>query len=203
MSISVFSLSEDSLDGRHLVIPIKLSIDNRSFCTHALIDCGAAGYAFIDASFAQRKSLPLTPLAHPRVLNVVDGRPSAGGMLTHLANLGMNVKNHTERGLFFVTQLGHYPVVLGVKWLQIHDPSISWVHNSLTFSSPHCFQECLLKKRSPLIIPGTHDLSEEPPLEAASFLKPTVIEPPEDKVPLEAFEPFEPVQLYMPVQDVK
>ena len=134
---------------------------NRSFRTHALIDCGASGYAFIDASFAQRNSLSLTPLACPRVLQVVDGRPIATGMLTHLVKLQLSIDAHSEPGSFLVTQLGHYPVVLGVKWLQIHDPFVSWSRITLTFSSRYCAAECLQGKRSPLVVPGTPDPSEE------------------------------------------
>ena len=81
MSISAFSLSEDSLDGRHCVISIALSMENRVIHTHALSDCGASSYAFIDSSFARNNSLPFTPLVRPRILEVVDGRPAAAGKL--------------------------------------------------------------------------------------------------------------------------
>ena len=183
MSISAFSISEDSLDGRHFVVSIELSVENRVLHTHALIDCGASGYAFIDSSFAQRNSLPLTPLVRPRVLEVVDGRPAAAGMLTHLAKLKMNVNGHHEHGSFLVTQLGHYPVVLGVKWLQIHDPFVSWSRNTLTFSSSYCRLECLENKHVPLVIPGLSDLSEEsPPPESASSVRLDPLEIRENKV---------------------
>ena len=174
MSISAFSLSEDSLDGRHCVISIALSVENRVIHTHALIDCGASGYAFIDSSFARNNSLPFTPLVRPRILEVVDGRPAAAGKLTHLIKSRMRINRHSEQGSFLVTQLGHYPVVLGVKWLQIHDPSVSWTENTLTFSSTYCFQECLENKHVPLVISGLPDPSEGTPESASSLSLKTV-----------------------------
>ena len=183
MSISAFSISEDSLDGRHFVVSIELSVENRVLHTHALIDCGASGYAFFDSSFAQRNSLPLTPLIRPRVLEVVDGQPAAAGMLTHLAKLKMNVNGHHEHGSFLVIQLGHYPVVLGVKWLQIHDPFVSWSRNTLTFSSSYCRLECLENKHVPLDIPGLSDLSDEsPPPKSASSVRLDPLDIRENKV---------------------
>ena len=82
-------------------------------------------------------------------------------MLTHLVKLQLGIDAHSEHGSFLVTQLGHYPVVLGVKWLQIHDPFVSWSRNTLTFSSSYCAAECLPGKRSPLVVPGIPDPLEE------------------------------------------
>ena len=69
MSISAFSLSEDSLDGRHCVISIALSMENRVIHTHSLSDCGTSSYAFIDSSFARKQFAafhPSCPSSYPR-----------------------------------------------------------------------------------------------------------------------------------------
>jgi hypothetical protein len=36
------------MDGNHLVVTCTLSLDSKEIPTHALIDCAATGYAFID-----------------------------------------------------------------------------------------------------------------------------------------------------------
>jgi hypothetical protein len=67
------AIEEGSMDGKHLVVTCDLSFKNKKIPTHALIDCGATGYAFVDQSFATHHKLPLRPLTAPRVLEVIDG----------------------------------------------------------------------------------------------------------------------------------
>ena len=43
-----------------------------------------------------------------------------------------------EMATFFVTQLGHYPSVLGIPWLREHDATIRWRANTITFDSEEC-----------------------------------------------------------------
>jgi hypothetical protein len=40
------------MDGNHLVVTCTLSLNHKEIPTHALIDCRATGYAFIDQDFA-------------------------------------------------------------------------------------------------------------------------------------------------------
>jgi hypothetical protein len=57
----------------------------------------------------------------------------------------------------FVTKLGHYPIVLGIPWLQLHDVAIRFSSRTLTFGSQYCLAHC-----NP--VPTTVSaLSEEPP----------------------------------------
>jgi hypothetical protein len=41
-------IEEGSMDGNHLIVTCTLSINNKEIPTHALINCRATGYAFID-----------------------------------------------------------------------------------------------------------------------------------------------------------
>jgi hypothetical protein len=47
----------------------------------------------------------------------------------------------------FVTKLGQQPIVLGIPWLQLHDATISWKDNTLTFASEYCRQNCGIRHR--------------------------------------------------------
>ncbi|KAI0992792.1 hypothetical protein K3495_g15392, partial [Podosphaera aphanis] len=43
---------------------------------------------------------------------------------------------------FFVTKLGTYPMVLGIPWLQLHDPTLRFKKNTITFDSSYCRHQC-------------------------------------------------------------
>jgi len=112
------------MEGKHLVVLCKISFGNRTVATHALIDCGATGIAFIDKDFARHHQLLLTPLLHPRSLEVIDGHPISSGDITHVANTHLTILKHQETLPMFVTKLGHYAVVLSIPWLELHNVAI-------------------------------------------------------------------------------
>jgi predicted aspartyl protease len=62
------------MDGKYLVMICTLSLNSKHIPTHALIDCGATGYDFIDQDFANHHELPLYPLKIPHILEVIDGQ---------------------------------------------------------------------------------------------------------------------------------
>ena len=137
------SLSEEQLDGAHLVVQCTLEVNNRKIDTHVMIDCGATGYAFVSDSFAHSHRLPLTPLKTPRELATFDGRLVTSGPITHMSEVTMSISNHRETLPLMVTKLSHYPIVLGIPWLRRHDVTTRWLRNSLTFQSEFCKSNCL------------------------------------------------------------
>ena len=42
----------------------------------------------------------------------------------------------------FVTKLGHYPIVLGIPWMELHDVAIRFSSRSLTFGSQYYIANC-------------------------------------------------------------
>ena len=36
-----------------------------------------------------------------------------------------------------------FPIILGLRWLQAHEPDINWNKKKVSFSSPYCSQHCL------------------------------------------------------------
>lgn len=136
-----------NLDGNHLILPCTLHKDGKGVQIDALVDSGANGMAFIDQTFAQKHDLKLELLRHPRRLEVVDGRQSVAGRITHMTRIPMNIQGHREALPCFVTKLSQQPIVLGIPWLKLHDVTISWKKNTLTFDSAHCHEHCGVKKR--------------------------------------------------------
>ncbi|XP_053499602.1 uncharacterized protein LOC128619445 [Ictalurus furcatus] len=84
----------------------------------ALIDSGVAGN-FIDQETILQYNIPVRPLSTPRHVQAIDGAPIGDGLITH------------------------YPVVLGLPWLEHHNPQISWNQREITRWSAHCINHCL------------------------------------------------------------
>jgi hypothetical protein len=57
----------------------------------------------------------------------------------------------------FVTKSGHYPIVLGIPWLRLHDVAVRFASNTVTFGSEYCTKNC---REKPVTVQG---VSEEPP----------------------------------------
>ena len=114
-ALSEKAVEERKLEGDHLVVASQHARDSSSaISSHALIDNGATGFAFMDEDFARRHQFPLIPLKTPHALEVIDRRPIASGMITHLVRAKHQIRHHVEDAFFFVTRLGHYPHVLGI-----------------------------------------------------------------------------------------
>jgi len=146
--ISVCSTEgKERLDGSHLVLPCTVEAKKGRLPTTALVDSGANGIAFVDQSFAHDNDLLLEPLRKARRLEVVDGRQSVAGQITHITRLAVEIRGHKEVLPCFVTKLGQQPIVLGIPWLQLHDAVTSWKDNTLTFASDYCRRNCGIQYR--------------------------------------------------------
>lgn len=145
------------MEGKHLVVSCSLNVNDEIIRTHALIDCGATGISFVDEDFARHHQLPLRLLKKPRALEVIDGRPISSGDITHIALTHFSIHEHHEQLPMFVTKLGHYPIVLGIPWLNLHDVAIRFSSRTLTFGSQYCTAHC---NATPTTVTA---LSDEPP----------------------------------------
>ena len=110
----------------------------------ALVDTGASAQIFIDISFAHSQRLFTQKLQKPRTLQLADGSPAPSGAVYEKAILDFKLHQHTERASGFLTKLNPaVPIILGLEWLRLHDPSISWAKNTITFNSNFCRHHCL------------------------------------------------------------
>ena len=105
------------MDGNHIVISTQIQDESSLISTHALVDCGATGFAFIDEEFAYGHNFPLFKLKKPYCLEVIDRRPIESGLITHITKLGMTIAGYQEKIPLFVMKLGYYSIVLGLLWL--------------------------------------------------------------------------------------
>jgi len=109
---------------------------NQEIPTHGLMDCRATGIAFMDQDIARHHKIPLQELEEKRQVEVINGRPIVSGDITNIANVGMSIQDHKEQLPMFVTKLEHYPIVLGIPWLRLHDVAVRFASSTVTFGSP-------------------------------------------------------------------
>ena len=149
---------KESLEDNHLVLSCTLSNGTDTINVYFMIDCYASRKAFIDSSFVQFHKIHLHPLCQTRTVTVVDGRVTSSGVINHFVRFPLVINNHIETTDMFVTKLGHYPVILGIPWLRLHNLHNHWKANTLTFNSMHCLSHCLIASKSTTV----HGLSVIP-----------------------------------------
>ncbi|EKV16379.1 hypothetical protein PDIP_37120 [Penicillium digitatum Pd1] len=55
----------------------------------------------------------------------------------------IRISDHREKkACFLATQLAHYPIVLGLPWLKVHDPYVRFAEHSIEFNSDYCRRNC-------------------------------------------------------------
>jgi len=96
----------------------------------------------MDQDFACHHHIPLQELKERQQVKVIDGRPIQSGDITHIAKVGMVIQDHKDQLPMFVMKLGHYPIVLGIPWLRLHDVAVQIETNTLTFVSQYCTTQC-------------------------------------------------------------
>ena len=159
VTISAYSLMKESLKGNHLILSCTLFNDNDTINSYSMIDCDASEKAFIDFFFVQFHKIPLLLLHQPCTVTVVNGCVISSEVITHFVRVSLVIDNHIEITDMFIIKLSHYLVILGIPWLQSHDPHIYWKVNTLTFNSSHCLSHCLTASRS-TIVHGLSVISE-------------------------------------------
>jgi hypothetical protein len=122
VQISIAAVEEENQRSSLMILPVTLQ-NGREIPTYGMLDTGASGKAFIDESWAQDQRIEILPLRNPVRLEAFDGHNAKRGMVTHYARMGMKIQDHYEKNVvFLVTQLAHYPIILGLPWMKQHDP---------------------------------------------------------------------------------
>jgi len=100
----------------------------------ALLDTGATGN-FIDEDYARERGLKLHRLPYPIPVRNADGTENAGGKITWEVQVRLDVKDHSERIWMQCVSLGKgHRVLLGLPWLNNHNPEIDWPSQKIEFT---------------------------------------------------------------------
>jgi hypothetical protein len=129
-SLDLSHITVRSISNRQFSIPIKVeTVENTEEIT-ALIDSGAEGL-FIDKSIAHkwRRSILKSPI---KVKNV-DGTYNKNGAITERCLIPFRINNRIMTKWFYVTALGDQNLILGLPWLEKHNPIIDWTEKTLEF----------------------------------------------------------------------
>ena len=113
----------------------------------ALLDSGATGM-FMDQKMAARHGFRLQKLERPIVVRNVGRTNNSAGAITHEVKVNMYYKSHIERIRMDVCDLGKTDIILGMLWLQVHNPEINWETGEvkMTRCPPLCGRNIKLKE---------------------------------------------------------
>ncbi|KAI2655839.1 Transposon Tf2-6 polyprotein [Labeo rohita] len=125
-------------------IPVTLLINGQKVATTAFVDSGAEGN-FIDEAFAKLTHVPLIPCETRVAVAALDGRPLGTGEVPFTTkDLTLLIGPlHSESIRLFTLHSPEHPIILGLPWLELHDPTISWTEHQIIKWSDHCQRHCL------------------------------------------------------------
>jgi len=75
---------------------------------------------------AERGGFKLIKLEKPILVRNVDGIGNNRGAILHEVEVNVYFKGHIERVRMYICDLGKMEVILGMPWLQAHNPEIDW-----------------------------------------------------------------------------
>jgi len=102
----------------------KVNIHERVI-VKALLDNGVTEM-FIDKRITAKHGFKLQKLERPIMVRNVNGTNNSGRAIIHQVEANVYYKGHVERIRMDVCNLGKTEVILGIPWLQAHNPEIDW-----------------------------------------------------------------------------
>ena len=131
--------------GRQLDFKAHVVTSRGTISAHVMTDSGASAMSFIDSRFVRQYKLEVLALEKRCHLVLADGGSAPD--ITHIARMHFKLGDHTEDLWGLVTQLGKYNAILGMPWLEQHNPRIDWTDRTMTLRSNHCLSNCLPRRR--------------------------------------------------------
>uniref|UniRef100_A0A3Q3B4W6 ribonuclease H n=1 Tax=Kryptolebias marmoratus TaxID=37003 RepID=A0A3Q3B4W6_KRYMA len=123
-------------------LPAVIQVNQDSLELSALVDSGCE-QNLIDKSLVSQLNIKTVRLEAPIRVTALDGR----GLhtITHQTESVQLIisGNHHEMISFFVFPSPNPPIVLGFKWLQLHNPHLNWTQGRVEAWSPECLSSCL------------------------------------------------------------
>ena len=103
---------------------------------------------FIDKKMAAKHRFKLQKLKRLVGVRNINGTNNSGGAITHKVEVNVYYKNHVKRIRIDVCNLGKTDVILGMPWLQAHNPEINWEIEEvkITRCPPLCGKNTKLEK---------------------------------------------------------
>ncbi|KAF8670351.1 hypothetical protein RHS04_08629 [Rhizoctonia solani] len=131
---SEYQLGKDSTNRIAPLLTISIKPEKEAEHLEVLIDSGATS-SFIHPCTAESLCLPLIDLPYPRTVTMLDGSSPQAGRIWKKANMTFLFDGKQMTETFLVCNTGTHAAILGIKWLEQHNPEIDW--NMQTLSFPH------------------------------------------------------------------
>ena len=126
---------------REVTIKIGLErLDTQEGITvEALLDSGATGLV-MSSEFVRKKGFKLKRLERPMQVRNVDGSFNREGPIENTVEVNIYYKGHVERTEIDVIGGQKWGVILGMLWLERHNPEIDWKTGEVKMT--RCPEEC-------------------------------------------------------------
>ena len=113
---------------------------NKAVEVQVMINSGSAGN-FISPATITKYGLKTHMHDTPLLVTHVQGGPV--GVVSEQVTLEMSKGSHQESLTLDVVPLGKHAIILGMPWLQVHNPSMDWETRRVTFNSEYCNRGCI------------------------------------------------------------
>jgi len=125
---------------------------HKGIAVKVLLDSGATGL-FMSKKCTEKAGFKLIKLGRPIIVRNIDGTGNSRGSITHKVEVNLYFKGHVERVRMDVCNLGKTEVILGMPWLQAHNPEIDWERREvkMTRCPPICGRYTGKKEMGPEI----------------------------------------------------
>ena len=124
-------------------VTIKIGLERldmqEEVMVEALLDSGATGLV-ISLEFARKKGFKLKKLERPMQVRNVDGSFNREGPIENMVEVNVYYKGYMERTEIDVIGEQKWGVILGMPWLERHNPEIDWKTGEVKMT--RCPEEC-------------------------------------------------------------
>ena len=117
-----------------------------------MIDSGSQS-SLVSEGFVLKHQLTCAPLRPAIPIQGLDGKPLSKGAITHVVVLNVKLGDHSEFKSFGIVKMP-WDLLLGIDWLQKHNPVINWKSGSIKFS---CCDSCHLGSQVTAHVPSFLD----------------------------------------------
>ena len=113
-----------------------------------LLDSSTIGI-FMDQKMAVRHRFRLQKLERPIVVRNIDRTNNSAEAITYQVEVNVYYKSYVKRMRMDVCNLGKTDIILGMLWLQVHNPEINWETGEvkMTRCPPLCGRSTKLKEK--------------------------------------------------------
>jgi len=108
-----------------VLVHLKMTDTMEEASTKAMVDTGATG-DFVDQDLVNQAKLPTRKLSQPIPIYNVDVMLSEAESIHKVVNMIMTYEGHSKHILLAITRLGKQGMILGMTWLNKHNPEIDF-----------------------------------------------------------------------------